>query len=402
MAPDDGTSGAERVDHDGGRLVMKAPTKIRCVLVLSMAGGLAYGPSTTAQTPSPIVLSPGRSGPAFIKVEAVRELEDGRTLVIDSRERALMIVDWSSAEPKTIGRAGDGPGEYRYPGSLIPLKGDSTLVTDRQNGRWYLLYRDRIVTTLPADRPLVRFAGVNPSADTMGRLLVTHGTHFSGRIGADGGADSYRRSDSAAVMVVHRNNEKTDTVARIRGPFRGTNTVRARVDGMNIAYILTNPLAAGDLALLFPDGWIAIALVSPYRVQWHAPGGTVIRGPPLPHSPQRVDDRVKQQAVDDRWAGPGSRAPKFALTDFPAWPDVVPPFLENALLSLPDGRLAIRRTSLGAERSMRYDIVDRRGSLSGIVRLPPNERIMAFGPKAVYVVAVGPDDLETLRRHPWP
>ena len=265
-----------------------------------------------------------------------------------------------------------------------------------------MLHRDRIIATLTADRPLLRFVGVNPSADTLGRLLVLHGTHFSGRIGASGGRDSYGRSDSAAVIVVHRDNEKADTVARIRGSFRGINAVRARVDGMNITYMLGNPLAAGDQALLFPDGWIAIALVAPYRVEWYAPCGTVIRGQPLPHSPQRVDDRVKQQAIDDSWAGPGSRAPRFALTDFPAWPDVLPPFLDNALLSLPDGRVAIKRTSLGADRSVHYDIVDRRGTLSGTLRLLPNERIMAFGARSVYVVAIGPDDLETLRRHPWP
>lgn len=381
---------------------MKGSRKVGVVLVLTMAGGLAYGTQAAAQMPSPASLSPGTSGPAFIHVQAVRELQDGRTLVIDSRERAVMLVDWTSPEPRTIGRAGDGPGEYRYPGFLIPLKGDSTLVTDLQNGRWYVLHRDRIVSTLTADRPLVRFVGGNPSADTMGRLLILHGTHFSDRIGAQGGRDSYGRSDSAAVIMVSRVTEKADTVARIRGPFRGTNAVRARVDGMNITYLLGNPLAVGDQALLFPDGWIAIAFVAPYRVEWHSPRGTVVRGKPLPHSPQRVDDRVKQQAVDDRWAGPGSRAPKFALTDFPAWPDVVPPFLDNALLSLPDGRVAIRRTSFGADRSVHYDIVDRQGQLSGAVRLPPNERIIAFGARTVYVVAVGPDDLETLRRHPWP
>ena len=375
--------------------------KVRCALVLTI-GGVAYGTHTTAQTPSPIVLSPGTPGPEFTKVEAVRELQDGRTLVIDSRERALMIVDWRSPEPKTIGRDGDGPGEYRYPGSLIPLKGDSTLVTDRQNGKWYVLHRDRIIATLTTDRRLVRFVRDNASADTMGRLLVLHGTHFSGRFGADGGRGSYRNSDSAAVIVVHRDNVKADTVARLRGPSPGINAVRARVDGMNITYMLGNPLAAGDQALLFPDGWIAIARVAPYRVEWHTPGGTVVRGQPLPHAPQRVDDRVKQQAIDDRWAGPGSRAPKFALTDFPAWPDVVPPFLDNALLSLPDGRVAIRRASFGADRSVHYDIIDRRGTLSAALRLPPNERIMTFGARSVYVVAIGPDDLETLRRHPWP
>jgi hypothetical protein len=380
---------------------MKGQKKVGCILVLTMAASLANGTHTAAQMPLPRALPPGTSGPAFTKIEAVRELQDGRTLVIDSRERALMIVDWSAPEPKTIGRAGDGPGEYRAPGSIIALKGDSTLVTDRQNGKWYVLYRDRIITTLTRDRPLVGFVGGQPSADTMGRFLVLHGTHLPGRPGNFGGPDSYNQSESATVIVVHRETGKADTVARIRGPYTGTNAVRARVDGMNITYMLVNPLAAGDQVLLFPDGWIAIAFVAPYRVDWLAASGTAVRGQPLPHSPQRVDDRIKQQAIDDRWAGPGSRAPKFALTDFPAWPNVVPPFMNYALLALPDGRVAIRRTSLGADRSVHYDIVDRRGMLSSILRLAPNERIMSFGARSVYVAAVGRDDLETLRRHQW-
>ena len=61
-----------------------------------------------AQAPAPITLSSGTVGPAFSKVATVRELEDGRTLVIDSDERILTVVDWSSLEPRTIGRAGDG------------------------------------------------------------------------------------------------------------------------------------------------------------------------------------------------------------------------------------------------------------------------------------------------------
>jgi hypothetical protein len=171
---------------------------------------------------------------------------------------------------------------------------------------------------------------------------------------------------------------------------------------MIINYVLRNPLAVGDQALLFPDGWIATAFVAPYRVEWRAPSGAVVRGEPLPFTRQAVDNRIKQQAIDDTWGRPGSTAPKFALTDFPAWPDIVPPFLEDALFALPDGKVAIRRTSLGANRTIQYDIVDRAGKLSGIRRLPPNERIMAFGARSVYVVAVDADDVETLRRHPWP
>jgi len=372
------------------------------------AGALTLGGLTTAagglhlQAPTPITLSPGTLGPAFSKVEAVRELQDGRTLVVDTDERELAVVDWNSLEATTIGRAGDGPGEYRYPGQLVALRGDSTLLTDRQTGKWFLLYRDRIIAMLTADRPWLRFLGpILAGADTMGRVLVLHGSHFSAQVGRPrGGAGTTEIADSIAVILGSRDNANADTIARIRGAFRGQNRVRARVDNQTIVYLLGNPLAAGDQALLFPDGWIATVFVAPYHVEWRPPSGAMIRGQPLPYSPQAVDERVKRQAIDDRWP-PSRHIPKWSSTDFPAWPDVVPPFLKNALISLPDGRVAVKRTSLGTNRTIQYDIVDRRGFLSGVLRLPPNERLVGFGKRSAYVV-VDSDHNELLRRHVWP
>ena len=362
---------------------------------------LALGGLLRAQAPAAITLSAGTTGPAFSKVAAVRELEDGRTLVIDSKERILAVVDWSSPEARTIGRAGDGPGEYRYPGDLVPLAGDSTLLTDRQTGRWFMLHRDRITSTLTADRPLVRFVGGSPAgADTMGRVLVHHGSHFSALPPPQEGPGSTEVADSIAVILVTRKNGDADTIARIRGPFRGQNRVRKRVEEMNITYFLVNPLQAGDQALLFPDGWIGTAFVAPYRVEWRTPSGSIVRGGPLPYSAHPVDERVKRQAIEDKWPI-SPKAPKFASTDFVGWPDVVPPFLGKALSALPDGKIAIKRTSLGADRTVQYDIVDRRGVLAGVLRLAPNERIAGFGKRTVYVVATDADDLEVLRRHPW-
>ena len=215
------------------------------------------------------------------------------------------------------------------------------------------------------------------------------------------GPGSTEVADSIAVILVTRKNGDADTIARIRGPFRGQNRVRQRVEEMNITYFLVNPLQAGDQALLFPDGWIGMAFVAPYRVEWRTPSGSIVRGGPLPYSAQPVDERVKRQAIEDQWPI-SSQAPKFASTDFVGWPDVVPPFLGKALSALPDGKIAIKRTSLGADRTVQYDIVDRRGVLAGVLRLAPNERIAGFGKRTVYVVATDADDLEVLRRHPWP
>ena len=176
---------------------------------------------------------------------------------------------------------------------------------------------------------------------------------------------------------------------------------RGRTATGTIVYLLLNPLSAGDQALLFPDGWTAIVIAAPYHVVWHPPGGAVIKGQPLPFAQQRVDDRVKRQAMDDSWP-PSPHIPKFQTSDFPAWPTVVPPFLEKALLALPDGRLAIKRASFEAGRKNQYDIVDRRGALSGVLRLPLNERLVGSGNQYVYVAVTDVDEVQYLRRHSWP
>jgi len=348
-----------------------------------------------------ISLSVGTLGPEFKSVRAVRELADGRTLVIDSDERTLFVVDWSTLQRRAVGRTGNGPGEYQYPGQLVALGADSTLLIDFQNGKWHFLNRDRFTTSLQRDDSTVSWfaCGTMVGADSLGRLLALRGTRFP---------EKYQRfrcgsevAESLAVIRVSRQTGTRDTVALIRGPFTGQSEFRGRTATGTILYLLQNPLSAGDQALLFPDGWTAIVIAAPYHVVWHPPGGAVIKGQPLPFAQQRVDDRVKRLAMDDRWP-PSPHIPRFQTSDFPAWPAVVPPFLEKALVALPDGRIAIKRASFETDRKNHYDIVDRRGVLSGVLRLPRNERLIGSGKQFVYVAATDVDEVQYLRRHSWP
>jgi len=45
---------------------------------------------------------------------------------------------------------------------------------------------------------------------------------------------------------------------------------------------------------LFPDGWIAIARLDPYLVEWRTPDGRTVRGTPLPSARVKVDDAEKR------------------------------------------------------------------------------------------------------------
>ena len=78
----------------------------------------------------------------FSEIGAIRELRDGRVIVVDSRELTAKLVDFRTGAAVTIGRSGDGPGEYRWPSRLYPLPGDSTLLWDASGGRMLIIGPD--------------------------------------------------------------------------------------------------------------------------------------------------------------------------------------------------------------------------------------------------------------------
>jgi hypothetical protein len=69
----------------------------------------------------------------------------------------------------------------------------------------------------------------------------------------------------------------------------------------------------------------------------------------------------------------------------------------------PYGVLLIRKQPAANQApETRYDVIDRQATLLGQLTLPSNQRIVASGTKALYVVAKDEDDIERLRRYAWP
>lgn len=78
----------------------------------------------------------------FTDVGSVRELSNERVVVVDARELTVKLVDMRGGTSTLVGRNGDGPGEYRWPGRLYALSGDSTLLQDAGNGRLMIIRPD--------------------------------------------------------------------------------------------------------------------------------------------------------------------------------------------------------------------------------------------------------------------
>jgi hypothetical protein len=161
-----------------------------------------------------------------------------------------------------------------------------------------------------------------------------------------------------------------------------------------------------------PDGRIAVVTVEPYQVTYVSEDGMPLVGKPIVYTPVRVNSALKQQwrelksqPVLTIRSGPngsisgGSTKPRFAEPD--VWPEVLPPFLLDAVRFAPDGTLWIERTA-SAGSPQTFDLVDRAGRLASRVVLPPKARLVGFGERTIYVVKIDADDLEYLQRHARP
>src|SRR5688572_22514070 len=55
----------------------------------------------------------------FSELRSVRELSDGRVIVLDMRDQTIQVIDFTSGDAAAIGRRGQGPGEYARAVSLM-------------------------------------------------------------------------------------------------------------------------------------------------------------------------------------------------------------------------------------------------------------------------------------------
>jgi hypothetical protein len=155
-------------------------------------------------------------------------------------------------------------------------------------------------------------------------------------------------------------------------------------------------------AILFPDGWIAVVHGHPYQVMWRSPDGNVLLSKPLPFETHPMADRDKQAVLD--WNERHFSTPETNdLKNTIGWPDSTQPFSTiSPVLPGPGGNVWVPRLPTATDGRTVYDVIDRQGRLASKVYLGPNERILGFGKKWVYVITVTEDDLPFLDRRPWP
>ena len=113
--------------------------------------GLTLLPITiSAQQPISLGKPDAEFSEPFTQIRTIRELSDGRVLVVDPRDRIVQLVDFKAGIATKVGRTGAGPGEYGLPDRIIALPGDSSAIFDPDNSRCLIITPDFAHPSVPS------------------------------------------------------------------------------------------------------------------------------------------------------------------------------------------------------------------------------------------------------------
>jgi len=357
-----------------------------------------------SQSQAPIELgSPDRTLAApFSQVAGARELPDGRLLLTDRIEDRVVIADLATGRLTPVGRPGSGPAEYRRPGRLVPMPGDSTLLIDEGNERLQVIDPAfRLIRTFRLEVPGLP-AGLWPRGfDREGKAYaVVPRWAASGRYAP--------RGDSLPLVRLVPGGGVPEIAAWV--------VVLADPPGQiryGLPYV---PFSPQDGWAVTGDGVLVIARAGDYHVERIA-GGVVRKGSPVRTTaiPVTREDKIAYSREFMVSAGMGGRGtggasigavPGELLTD-EAIAELVerntfavtkPPFTDRPPLLGPDGSLWVERSAARGAPVI-FDLFDGAGALVRRVRLPEGRRLLLVGRNGVYLVATDEEGMERVERY---
>lgn len=338
----------------------------------------------------------------FTGIDGVRELRDGRVVVLDARDRSIHVVNLTTKASKKIGRDGDGPGEFRLPRSFLALGGDTTLVHD-------MARFGKLLVITPTGEIGGFVSTQDPALST--RTFVVSAADAAGRF-----YENFYARDSNAIVRWDRARGRRDTLAHISmqmvSPLIDTKPTEGSAGGaMQRSGGPPPPFATVSQWAISVDGRLAIVTPDPYRVTIVSPAGARVQSPPIPvvavavGAAEKAEYRAdRQKPVATLSISNGVQTASYTkprYTEPAEWPAQLPAFLIDAVSFATDGKLWVRRATR-ANAPHVYDVFDGYAKLVYQVELPAHTKLLGFEASAVYLARVDDDGLHYLERYALP
>lgn len=386
------------------------------ILCATLVGAATSSAAVAQQVPLKDLPKPSQElEDPFSLVSFSTELRGGRVVVSDAGDGQLFVVDFTKGTRTALGRQGSGPGEYRVPGGVFRIAGDTLWILDAAQMRIAAFRPD---LTPGTTFPFLLFDQKSSSSlsgpffvDARGRVYATTIPIKAAQSGS--GATLQLPDTAALIRIDARNKDNRSEMARVR--LRSTGRPEVQRAGNDIKYKMAFPgLIASDPWAVFPDGRLAIVRGSTYTVEYIGADGTRSAPVTIPYERIKVTEADRSAEIADakREMGdqqkamqkmmPANMSLTFEITPPEKWPNEYPPVGGYAAIAAPDGRLWVKRAipvRLGREQ---WDVIDPKGKLVARYQLPPKVNLIAAGEGVVYTVRIDEDDLRYLQRVPIP
>jgi hypothetical protein len=329
----------------------------------------------------------------FGSISNVVELRDGRLMFADTKNKLFVRGDLKSGKVDTIGkrvdslRSGGAIGEYRFPGWVAHLAGDTVALVDFS----------AIRTTLWTEggQPL----GVLPIKEVAGNTpvllydTVGHGYKIDYQAILGGGEPGrILRPDSIPVLRFTLKGGAVDTVALLASPEYGPATFGEQVQQAAKVF------APNDFFGVLPDGTAWIARGRENRVDWRSPDGRWTVG--KTHAYKKLP--VTQADKDRVLAQVREQGKQFGMPqDLP----IVYPFAETKpafdfALGRPSGEVWLQRPRSEESAPLTYDVFNKNGIWEREVGFPRGAALAGFGRNgSVYAAVRNEDGTRTVGRY---
>ena len=358
-----------------GRQSMKSGRFLVAIVVLGMLGCASREPRATGNE---VRLGPpdatlGELSP----FGQISELPDGR-VVIPQYATPVLLANLDDGTVDTLGRTGDGPGEYRGPSLSLVRHGHPGILEGMQH-RITVWNPDG---TLDSTIPIIDVASFELRMDTLGYLYAEQPSS-AGFIMVGQEIDSTSPKDSTWIYRMHPPDAGRDTVARLHEI--GWEVIHHKGGVMRTRRLYASPDQWGVL----PDGTLWILRGEQNRVDRRSTDGTWSIGEPRAWTAVQVTDRDRVY-IDNGWI-------KAVDSIQEPMADVKGPFQDGAVAA-PDGEVWAQLNTVAGDSVTRYEIFPATGPSTKTVILPKDWKVVAVTAKHVYAVHEDEDGFQVIER----